>query len=488
MSVNTIMRAAEERKLFSDRLHGKTLNQTLKSKLTLEIRRFGKTSTFVRTRPGRFYLRRLLEGATEYVGRAAVEPRYAESVVCIPSRVVRQILRHQGLLTGERARKAARLLLNSAYVVLPRSDAEFRTDHKQLLTYIMVTTTGRILAYRRGAYSNAEKYLKGQMCVGFGGHVTEADTATLFRRDPLGVVVSAARELREELVLPMEDSVRIEDDKHLQFVGIINDDTSTTGQCHLALVYRYEVSRGPHWDVPRANERSVQQIHWIDPARPKERLSNFEYWSQLCLLRFYKAATIAQPYCLVRRPARLREAQVLLVVGKIGSGKSVVARAIARARGVRVINSGSVVAQLFGTSNVTEETRQALQQQALTFISRKDGPDRLAAAIADRCESTSRGCVIDGIRQVATAEALRRRLRPMRVAVVYAFAPMNLAFEFYSRRSKRATIEEFLRAINDPVEKEVEYFLSEADAVVYNWRGLRALESAVQEIVEAGTR
>ena len=33
----------------------------------------------------------------------------------------------------------------------------------------------RILAFRRVFYSSVEDYLRGSLCVGFGGHVSESD-------------------------------------------------------------------------------------------------------------------------------------------------------------------------------------------------------------------------------------------------------------------------------------------------------------------------
>jgi hypothetical protein len=50
-------------RLFSDRIAGKTPTQTMKSKLSVHVRRHGDRSPFVRTAPGRFYLRDLLNGS-----------------------------------------------------------------------------------------------------------------------------------------------------------------------------------------------------------------------------------------------------------------------------------------------------------------------------------------------------------------------------------------------------------------------------------------
>lgn len=93
------------------------------------------------------------------------------------------------------------------------------------------------------------------------------------------------------------------------------------------------------------------------------------------------------------------------------------------------------------------------------------------------------GAVVDGIRQTATVEALRRAVRPLKVAIVYVHAPTNVAFAFYSHRSKDATMAAFLRAIGAPVEQDVQQFLGAADAVVYNWMGRAALAAALDPLI-----
>src|SRR5437667_225884 len=63
MSPREIVDLAFKRQLFSHNVAGKTPHQTMKSKLSVHMRRHGDLSPFIRTGPGRFYLRALLDGA-----------------------------------------------------------------------------------------------------------------------------------------------------------------------------------------------------------------------------------------------------------------------------------------------------------------------------------------------------------------------------------------------------------------------------------------
>ena len=60
MSAKEITSLAIRDSLFSDKLAGKTPHQTMKSKLSVHIRRYGTASVFVRTEPGKFQLRQTL--------------------------------------------------------------------------------------------------------------------------------------------------------------------------------------------------------------------------------------------------------------------------------------------------------------------------------------------------------------------------------------------------------------------------------------------
>jgi predicted NUDIX family phosphoesterase len=486
MTARDLVNVAIGRGLFSDKVAGRTPHQTMKAKITVDIRRRGDASPFVRTAPGRFFLRSLvLDPTSIYAAPPLRAPEAKEHVLVFPTLWLDAEDRFQGIPSLARSRAVlARLLKAGVFDYRDRREAEASDDVKQVLTYVLVTRGERLLAFKRGVYSRAEDFLKGSHCVGFGGHVALGDR-DLFGLADFGIAACAARELQEELVLPRPDRDRLTRLEGLRVVGILNDDSSPNGRRHFAVVMRYEVTRHPAWDSPRANERSVTQLRWIDPRKSSNVLFDFEYWSQLCLLRYYSGAEITRPYYRVYRRTLLRPPHILLVIGAIGSGKSELTSVLQQDFSYVEINSGRVLARELGIPAVAEKRRVAFQDAAWTYITAPDGPDRFARALLREAErpDTPR-ILIDGIRHERTLLALKRLAAPRRVATIYVHTPINVAFEFFrSRAGPRATIHDFLEVRGAPVEQDVQRLIRDADAVVFNWKGRAQYRSIIRTLM-----
>ena len=79
--------------------------------------------------------------------------------------------------------------------------------------------------------------------------------------------------------------------------------------------------------------------------------------------------------------------------------------------------------------------------------------------------------LVDGIRQRATLEALKRIVGNRRIGIVFVHTPADLALEVLFRtvlRMELASMADFLRVRSAPVEAEVESLITMADAVLYN--------------------
>lgn len=393
-----------KRGLFSDKLAGATPAQTMKSKLSVEIRRRGAQSTFVRTAPGRFYLRELAAGQDVYQARPWKPPATSEAVMVFPSTVLaRPSLALQGVTTAV-PRRYAQLFRSGICRPMPRSLAEATEEYKQVLTYVLVQRGDRVLAYRRGVYNRVEQMLKGAECVGFGGHVT-AEDRSLFSDDDVGLHEAAARELGEELKLPKVDRDRLGRRDGLDLIGFLNDDSSDVGRRHFAALFTYRVSDDPAWDQPQRGEKSINQLRWVDPSAPTLHLQSFEYWSQLALRHVYEADVRGQPSFVVRARRAFRTPHLLVLVGPLGSGKTQAAQVLRDSYGYLEVNSGRVLAQMLGLPPVPETPRETFQAAAGEFITRPDGPTQLAAALhtaVDRTQSTR--VLVDGIRQRARCD------------------------------------------------------------------------------------
>jgi predicted NUDIX family phosphoesterase/dephospho-CoA kinase len=485
MKPRDIVDVGKDAGLFSDKLAGKTPHQTMKAKISVDIRRKGASSIFVRTAPNRFYLRELLSSPSDAYEAARQKPPSSELVLAFPSGVLQHHGRFQGISRSWKP-FLDEVLDDSLCHPVPRLDAEQSEDEKQLLTYVLVTRGNRVLCFRRGTFNRVEDYLRGSLCVGFGGHVAEFDR-TLYNRNSYRKVIydSAARELCEELRLPEADRRQLSEGKNIQILGILNDDSSSTGRKHIAIVLRYEVSRSTEWDRPARGEKSITQLRWLDLSSFDHELREFEYWSQLCLAEFFKGTILTQPSFVIRRRAPFQRKHILCIIGGIGSGKSATTHILTREFGYTEVNSGRVMARLLNIPPVPGTSREDFQERAWKFISRRDGPRRFAAALFRDAEESGQTVLIDGIRQRATLDEIKRLARPKPVAVLYVHTPPHIAYQFYQeRRNRPLDIDKFLTLRDAPVEVDVRKLIAIADAVIYNWTGKLKYEHAVRRLMK----
>lgn len=469
LSAKEIVAFAEADQLFPDTFTGKTPYQTLKSKLSVDIRRNGDRSAFVRTRPGRFYLRRLMSSFDQvYEAPPLRPPKTTERVLVFPSSSLDHLGRFQGI--KRRGRRLLTSLLKAELETLDRYQAELTDTHKQIVTYVMVTQGEQVLTYRRGAFNRTEHFLRGSDCVGFGGHVTALDRNLLGEEDQ-GITQCAIRELREELTLPKRDQRRLDSGEGLSVVGLLNDDSSPAGRRHFAVILRYETSDDPGWKSPTRGEKAITRLRWLRPDSRLE-LNDFEYWSQLCLRTYFRRMARGQPNTRVRRSTPFKPPHVICIVGQIGSGKTEASDLLRDELGYAVVNSGHILAEILKRPPVTEGKRPEFQVDADRFIKSPTGPNELAAVIAAEIKAADNPrVVVDGVRQRATFEALRT-YAGRRVAMLYIHAPPDVAYAFYNARSGGVhSLLEFVSVREAPVEAEVPLFIEIADAVIFNWYG-----------------
>lgn len=489
MSPRELVDLGQRCQLFSDNVAGKTPYQTMKSKLSVHIRRFGETSPFVRTAPGRFFLRSLLNGDEAPFDAKPIRPQASqEKVLAYRTSELNEISTWQGI--QKTWRRPARKIFALQPYYIHRFDVEQNNDFTQILTYILVKRGDALLAYRRGTYSRVDKFLQGAFCVGFGGHVAEVDL-DLFNIDTMGIYECAARELAEELQLPDLDTQRLRGREGLQVIGIINDDSSDVGRRHLAFVMQYEVSSDSRWDQPERGEKAITQLRWISEGQPgRVWLWDFEYWSQLCLREFAPRLALARPAYRLLRKRPLRPPHILLVIGAAGSGKTLATEVLKADFGYEEINSGKVIASLIGSPPIPETPRSEFQRKAWAFISSSDGPERLAKLLLEAAKALDAPRVlIDGIRQRATLDALRSMAVDTRIGIIFVHTPADQSYRFYSSRiAQGASVSDFLAARSAQVESEVESLILYADAVLYNWTGQLQYRQTIHALMaELGT-
>jgi len=457
--------------MFSDKIAGRTPHQTMKSKLSVHVRDRGGDSIFVRTGPGQFYLRRLIDSEHPiYNAPPSRPPPPSEHVLSFPISLLDKLGRFQGLKKSWK-RIASQILRTDHCSYRPRLDAENEDNHKQVLTYGMVVRRDQVLSFKRGTYNWTEEYLRGSLCIGFGGHVTEHDF-NLFNREDLGVRANIARELNEELSLPRKDIQRLYNGEGLELIGVLNDDSSDVGRRHFGFVFQYTVSNDPRWERPLRGEKSITQLKWLNLNSRPFPLTKLEYWSQLCMRSYFKRTVRAQNSYIIRRKSPLIPPHVLCVLGPIGSGKTETSAVLTRNFGYHRVNSGKILSDLLGIPPVSKTPRKRFQALAHDFISNKNGPRKLAKTIWKAVSSIGTDRVlVDGIRHHRTLDEIRAIGKERRVGIVYVQTAADLAYNFYSNRGQNPiAITDFYGLREAPVEKEVTALISDADAVIYNWQ------------------
>jgi predicted NUDIX family phosphoesterase len=148
-----------------------------------------------------------------------------------------------------------------------RAVAEEDPSLKQLIPYVVVTSGGKILHYRRGSGSGETRLLK-KGSVGIGGHINDGDG--------LGEAFDAAayqralvRELMEELSFSGSFIERP--------LALLNDDTNPVGAVHHGIVHQCQLSS----TEVTANETAIAELGFLSLEELKSRHAELETWSQL---------------------------------------------------------------------------------------------------------------------------------------------------------------------------------------------------------------
>lgn len=513
-----------ERGLFGDHVLRRTPEKSMQARLSMDILNLRGDSRFVRTGRGRFTLRSSLgvnasetdphqtaagPHAAEYIAERRVLRTPSEQILCVPENFFDTTLTFQGI-DADTTPILAELLNDRHIQYVPRSEAESRNDAKQFVTYVLVQCNQRLLFFKRSYLSRAAEFLRGSKCVGFGGHVSAADIDILSRADR-GLSACARRELAEELHLasarsepptvlsgehsthsaalprvPTRETIKLFQEAALERLGVLNDDSSEVGRRHVAVIYRLWL---PDWNVARQLQKgdsSIKGLGWIDLSKEKVEISEFEYWSQLCLRKFYPSTPITKAGFKILNHSKLARDRVVVVAGRIGSGKTETASYLSHKLGCPLIKSGELVRDLMCAPPIEEIGRREFQMRAQKYISATDGPDRLAAAIEARVnQAAAQRCVVDGIRHLATFERLER-LFEASVGLVFVNTPPDVAYDMYRvREAQRAltfSYREYLDIYDAPVEAEIPSLGRRAHIVINNAFGIETFRRTLDDL------
>lgn len=445
---------------------GRTPVNTMRARISEHIRKNGMFSVFKRVGPNKFALR-VWDDLTEYPSKPFIKSK-KENVVCIKSTALNEKKPLFGFSRNVRPYLGI-LKQQSNLLVVPKNLADSREDIKQLVSYVLIRDVeGRILSYVRGRYSTVDTFLKGVLCIGFGGHVKDIDFYNLFGYADAGIFSAADREVNEELKGAKLSNIHL--------VGVINDDSSLLGLRHFAFVF--EGVLPPVFSLTKKAELSVNKVDFLDKFSLWKRFHELEFWSQLLCKALFPQPENLCPVIVKSNRRKVSKAPIL-IVGEIGSGKTEISTFLSRKFNVPLIFSRTCVADIIKIKDFQNKQRANFQQKSLDLLNEPDGLSRLASTVAERIRAVSSPIVIvDGIRHLTTFELLKECFPQL--LVIYVDSPRDLSYFLFKKRCGRdISISEFRNVREHPVEKEISLLRSRSDVYVFNGGTLKQLYDEV---------
>ncbi len=174
--------------------------------------------------------------------------------------VVRTIDR-QPFFSGRLIRDHARPILDriaTGHFFIDRPIAEISPQYRQIIPYVIIRNENEYFVLRRTP-KQTEARLHHKLSLGIGGHINPG--------------YSLLEGLRKEL----DEEVRVDMPYDLEFIGIINDDTSDVGRVHLGAAYVLDT---PSKQVA-VKETEKMTGTWMSRNALREARSAMESWSQI---------------------------------------------------------------------------------------------------------------------------------------------------------------------------------------------------------------
>jgi predicted NUDIX family phosphoesterase len=154
--------------------------------------------------------------------------------------------------------------IETRHFFVARPVAEVSPEYKQIIPYVALRNGDDFFVLRRTS-KQTESRLHDKVSLGIGGHINP-DTPTL-----LG---GLQKELEEEVAVP--------EPYQLQFIGILNDDTTDVGRVHLGAVFVLDT---PSRDVV-VRETDKMTGSWRARGELESLRDAMETWSQIVYDRF----------------------------------------------------------------------------------------------------------------------------------------------------------------------------------------------------------
>jgi len=167
----------------------------------------------------------------------------------------------QPFLTGRLIRDHARPILDlisAKHLFLERSVAEVSPAYRQIIPYVVIRNDHHYFVLKRTP-KQTEARLHHKLSLGIGGHVNPGHS------------------LLEGLQKELDEEVHIATTYDMEFIGIINDDTTDVGRVHLGAAYLLDVTSRE----VTVKETEKMTSEWMSRNAIREARTAMESWSQI---------------------------------------------------------------------------------------------------------------------------------------------------------------------------------------------------------------
>lgn len=144
------------------------------------------------------------------------------------------------------------------HVFIPRPTAEVSPQWKQIIPYVVIRHADEYFVLRR-TQKQTEARLHDKVSLGIGGHINPGHT------------------LLDGLHKELDEEVAVGAAYELEFVGILNDDSTEVGRVHLGAVYVLEAG------AKRVSVKETEKMtgEWMPRAALTRLRDAMETWSQI---------------------------------------------------------------------------------------------------------------------------------------------------------------------------------------------------------------
>lgn len=275
LSARQIMRLAYQRGIVPHDLHGKTQFKTLHARIAEDILLHRERSPFIRTGPGRFFLRVLLDDPDipEPFKREYPAPLRADQ---LRNFEVLSFARNsiEAVISPFVGREAATRLGNLEGAYSPLTSIQDEPSRIHLRVFVVVHRKEEVVVQRR--WGGATDNISGFASLGFMSFL-KAQDKTLFSHDALGIRDAALRALVEQLYLTRDIADEAWDTDALRLYGLLFTPHDQRVSNAMAAIVSYRCS--PRFD-PVKRFGSPGPFRWMSISAKVNDPDAFDPWSR----------------------------------------------------------------------------------------------------------------------------------------------------------------------------------------------------------------